>query len=344
MLSMKKSVYSVVLWFIKAGTAAGIALVILSIILSFYNFSGIHITSNTGATDYTWESNQWKATMEEGFAWINMDENGFNNAYERVAGGVNEIDILLMGSSHMEAVNVPDDKNTGYYLNELIEDSYTYNIGISGHTIYNCFNNLEDAVNFYHPRKWVIVETDRIKLDIDSMQAVIDEEYGHIPSYDTGVLYVLQKYLPAVKALYNKMNYWKNMGVADAETEKKDIPDDKLIPEEYIEILDKFLKNANAKLTQQELVIFYHPQTIIDSDGSYIINKEDSYIRQFESICEDNRIKFIDMSEDFEELYNTEYVLAHGFINTAVGVGHLNAKGHEVVAQRLAIELQDQEN
>jgi hypothetical protein len=43
--------------------------------------------------------------MTEGFSWLKMDDSGFNNvAFDDV--GSEQPDILLMGSSHMEAVQV----------------------------------------------------------------------------------------------------------------------------------------------------------------------------------------------------------------------------------------------
>jgi hypothetical protein len=85
--------------------AGAVSLAILSIFTLLYNFSGIHIENPSGATDYKWQSGQRKATMTEGFSWLKMDDSGFNNvAFDDV--GSEQPDILLMGSSHMEAVQV----------------------------------------------------------------------------------------------------------------------------------------------------------------------------------------------------------------------------------------------
>lgn len=50
--------------------------------------------------------------MLEGMAWFRMDDNGFNN----VDAEDGDLDILLMGSSHMEAVQVDPTENTAYLL------------------------------------------------------------------------------------------------------------------------------------------------------------------------------------------------------------------------------------
>ena len=64
----------------KIGSAGLIALVFLSWFTIVYCNSGIHVTNSSGATDYKWEPNQLKSTMSEGFAWLHMDKNGFNNS------------------------------------------------------------------------------------------------------------------------------------------------------------------------------------------------------------------------------------------------------------------------
>ena len=43
-------------------------------------------------------------------------------------------------------------------------------------------------------------------------------------------------------------------------------------------------------------------------------------------------ITSINAEESFERLYQEEQKLAHGFVNSAVGTGHLNEAGHMAVA------------
>lgn len=75
------------LWCLKVITAAIISVIILSAVNIIYNYTGIHVENTTGATDYVWESGQLKTTMREGFAWLKLDSNGYNNYYEYSLGG-----------------------------------------------------------------------------------------------------------------------------------------------------------------------------------------------------------------------------------------------------------------
>ena len=100
------------LFVVKAAIASILALVILSVINIPYIYTGIHIDNETGATDYIWGENQLKTNMTEGYAWITMDKYGFNNTDENAEKAMQEgVDLLLMGSSHMEAVEVAENEN-----------------------------------------------------------------------------------------------------------------------------------------------------------------------------------------------------------------------------------------
>lgn len=335
----KKSIINYIKYSIKVILTGMVSVIILSLITIVYNFTGVHISNLTGATDYVWEANQLKTTMVEGFAWIKMDANGFNNSF--ISKDSNIIDILLMGSSHMEAVNVASNENVGYKLNEFLKDDYVYNIGISGHTIYNCLNNLEQAISTYHPLKYVILETDTIELSISSMQDVINGNFAKIESYDQGILYWLQKNIPAIKIIYKQVDEWKNV-----ERKGQILPNTLLeSDDEYKNVLSKFLNKASlvAKDNSVKLLIFYQPHTKIDEHGNLISDTNNKYLSLFKQTCLENDIIFVDMTDDFSDLYNSKHILAHGFNNTAVGVGHLNKYGHIVIAKKLAsiIEMEE---
>lgn len=61
----------------------------------------------------------------------------------------------------------------------------------------------------------------------------------------------------------------------------------------------------------------------------------------FVQACKNNGILFVDMTEPLERLYKEEHILAHGFINTAVGSGHLNKYGHNLIARVLTYVIQN---
>ena len=325
--------------FVKIICAGSLALVILSLFTLLYGYTGVHVANPDKATDYKWEPGQLSTTMKEGFAWKRMDENGFNNSYP--VGEGRGIDILLMGSSHMEGANVAADENAGYLLNEMLPELYTYNIGVSGHNIYRCVDNMQDAVEVYEPGEYVLLFTTSIELSEASMQAVIDRTAKPIASYDSGILYFLQKNVPAMKSIYKALQDWSGAAASDDDgtdgeddvqgaSEARDV-------EEYETTLNRFLALAREGTgTDCKLVIVYAPKTEINYEGVLEDTDDSEWARIFGEACEANDIVFLDLGEDFRRRYEDEHVLARGFSNTRAGRGHLNAAGHEAVAGRVA--------
>ena len=320
---------------IKTCIAGLLALYILSAFLLFYGYSGIHITNSSGATDYKWTSHQLKTTMDEGFAWMRFDVYGFNNP-----DGIysDSIDVLLLGSSHLEGVHVAKKHSIAAQLRNRIADFSVYNIGISGHTLYRCAQNLSAAVKEYNPQEYVIIETSIAVPDNNSMLEVLNGELKDIPSYDSGVLYYLQKYCPAIKTLYKNIQDWKsseNRSVAlatdDAEPEKESLEQVDRI------ILSQFLAKMKEDCGYCQLIILYHPQISTDKNGIGSNSREDTAL--FSAACAENDIIFVDMTKDFIALYNEQHRLPYGFVNTAVGKGHLNRYGCEAIGERLALVI-----
>lgn len=322
-------------WFIKMIISGILSICSLSLFNLLYSFSGIHYDNPSGATDYVWASEQLKTTMTEGFSWLKMDSAGFNNIPSQHE---KKVDILLMGSSHMEAINVPSTANTGYLLNQYLPEFNTYNIGMSGHTIYRCVNNVANAYQTYAPSYYLIIETDTVALDINEMTAVITQSAPKIPSYDSGILYHLQK-IPAIKWLYKQTIDWIDQEKSNATNNNvTTIETATIVSNEYKEILNDFLQNITKTLdgTTCKPIIFYHPVTRLDSEGNLVTSTDPGYLEAFSSACQNNGIIFIDMTERFQTLYSDRHILPHGFSNTEVGTGHLNKYGHQEIAQYLS--------
>lgn len=92
-----------VLLFWKVVVAAIVSFAVLNLVCVLYYNVPIHSPSESGSTDYVWNRNKFYSRGTEGFAMGVTDKNGFNNLETFKKG---DIDVLLMGSSHMEAFNV----------------------------------------------------------------------------------------------------------------------------------------------------------------------------------------------------------------------------------------------
>lgn len=220
----------------------------------------------------------------------------------------------------------------------------TYNIGMSSHRIYTCIQNLSAAVQEYKPSDYVIIETEYVTLDVDLMKQVVENNYPEIPTHDTGILYTIQKWMPAIKVLYNAIDNWiAASNWHSCVPVSEELNNINVFSEEYEIALDTLLKKARESVPSDcELIIFLQPTTEIDEKGNYKQGNT-AGIELFDKLCKKHGIIFVDMTENFMELYTTRHILAHGFSNTAVGYGHLNKYGHQVIAATLASEIREEE-
>lgn len=331
-------------WFIKAFVAGVIAFFIISIFCFFYCNYPAHYTTPSKSTDYYWDKNALSIRGTEGFAFSRTDENGYVNTYPDKS---DEIDILLMGSSHTEGFNVGETENYAYVLNELLNDNeqdmYAYNIGVSGHTLSRCFNNLDNAVSEFEPSKYIAIETTSLEIPLEDLQKLDDGTFDTLPSYDSGLIFFLQKsdFLRQMYSQFSNLMAQNNSNDTEIVVVDSDnaITDEKQKQDlsEYEIYLEKAIKKASdiAKQNDCELCITYIPQVQFDYEGKALDLQISEKGKLFESLCEEYDITLINMHSTFMEMYNETYILPQGFSNTAVGEGHINKYGHSEIAKEL---------
>lgn len=317
--------------------AAGIlAVIILSVILCFYSLTPVHIANKDGNTDYVWEANAPWVKMTEGTAWGRFDANGYNNKTV-----ISNPDIIVLGSSHMEAIDVMQDENVAYLLNEKLNGDYSvYNMGISGHHFFKVCQYLTANLELYdNPPKVVIIETSTVNISDSDVDEVIQSSVEFTPSHSKGIIATLQK-IPFVRVLYHQIT----IGLLDLfmpERASTDVVMDKTeeleastdVDEAAYDELFKYLATLEERYGT-EIVIFYHPTGDIKEDGT-IEFKNDESLTVFNSKADENGICFVDLTSSFEEMYYESHHVAHGFITGELEKGHLNAYGHEAAAEKL---------
>ena len=338
-------------WFCKLLGAGALAFAVLSVFSYIYYNPGTHITSTNGATDYVWESNGFYSKATEGFAYGRVDKNGYNNAYPAPAD--EKVDMLLLGSSHMEAFNVASDENTVYVLNELLrkngDERYVYNIGMSEHNLIRVVSNFSKALEAFKPSDYAIVELASLDFTAEQVLAACNGELAELSSYDSGLMYNLQKF-PLLKLLrFQISGKMENAFVPllsqfeSKEITAKAATDEVFIPlsdeevaqfEEAYEVMLKQLLST-CEANDCELILIYHPNMVINNDGSIRITDLDQKKAAFFGKCEELNIATINMTETFLNEYKEHYIFPNGFYNTGVGAGHLNKHGHRMLAQSL---------
>jgi hypothetical protein len=116
---------------IKYLIASFLVFFVLNTLCYFYYKRPINIPTKTGVTDFYNEPHFHYSQMLEGYGFGVMNNEGFNNLFDYTGQNV---DVLLMGSSQIEATNVPQNLTTNAFLNQYFNnEKCIYNIATSHH-------------------------------------------------------------------------------------------------------------------------------------------------------------------------------------------------------------------
>lgn len=303
----------------------------LTVFCYFYSNPPVHYPDPDGATDYRWEQNKFHSEGTEGFSWGKTNNEGYFNISDYSVGDV--VDVLIMGSSQMEASNVAAEDSTASVLSSMLSNETVYNIGTSGHTFLTCANNLEKALEKYKPTRFVVIEVHNLAFSDKELQQAIDGTVPEIPSHNGGLVGLLQKN-PFLRSIYHQMKNYINKEQENNDLQAEEIAlaelstDDELL-QLLLGKLHSIASNANT-----DIVVFYIPRTTVSSDGTLHMTGG-AELSQFRDACAANDIYFLDMSDRFMREYEESYTLPYGFANTSVGSGHLNKYGHAMIADEL---------
>lgn len=315
---------------IRVVFAGLIAIIILSLMMCFYSLLPVHVENVQENTDYVWPANSIWVTLTEGIAWGRFDENGYNNL-----SVVDNPDIIVLGSSHMEAINVFQTSTAAYKLNEKLDGHMSvYNMGISGHDFFKVCQYIPKNIELYDTvPKVIIVETSTVDVTKENVEQVINGTMAKTSSHNNGIVGVMQR-VPFFRRVYRQL-----VDVVDQKNILS-IDDEEMfvaIPDVYSELFE-YLSEIEKKYDTQ-IIIFYHPTGKFASDGSVVYEHSES-LSLFKETAIKKGINFIDMTDSFETMYDEEHKVPHGFVTGRLEEGHLNATGHMAIANELYKEIE----
>lgn len=298
----------------------------LNAISLFIYYVPVHYNNEKEYTDYVWEDKTLYIRSDEGIGFGKTNNEGFMNANDYDG----EIDILLMGSSHMEAQNVPMNKTTSSLMNEYMPELETYNIGISGHSYKVIVNNLDKALNNYKP-KYVILEISNLLVSDNYLYSILNGDVEKKESNSNGIVGLLQR-VPFFRLSYtqlSKLMEGSSFTIDEANVENVEFNLNEELTDELIKYIKEIADRYNTKV-----IMMYHPTVKINKIGEMIIDTKE-VSNEYKNICEKNGIYFLDMTDRFLKEYHESYIVPNGFINTAIATGHLNEDGHRMIADEL---------
>ncbi|MBQ7692186.1 MAG: hypothetical protein IJT29_01110 [Oscillospiraceae bacterium] len=328
---MKSPVLS---WLGRAFFAGLLAFVLLCLFCALYFNIPVHFENPTGATEYRYEPGRFYSRGTEGFGAGRVNNEGFNNLRDYTPG--EEIDLLLMGSSHTEGFCIFQVDNAANLLNEFFAgEKYTYNIGMAGHTFLYAVKRLDKALETYRPRDAVIFELATLSYDPAAMDAAAEGTLPDIPSHSGGLLTALQK-LPYLRLLYTKYFKGTNEAVAAAAVSAEPVTQ-----EAYEAALSRLLEKTGEVCTAHGVkgILVYTPTVQPDAAGHGVTDARPGEREAFARLCAENGLVFLDLTEENIAAMEEDGALPFGFANTAPGEGHINSLGHRIFAESVYAHL-----
>ena len=261
----------------------------------------------------------------EGFAYGRTNNEGYNNSVSYIEGM--PVQILLTGSSHMNAQQIMREDNAASILDALTGRT-VYNIGIPAHNFITCAVNLEFALKKYTPSEYVIIETASVNFSDEELERILSRRVSKLPAYDKGIASLIRRNC-FLRLMYHQFVKPNLSGSKNRKAVVNDYNSGALLAE----VLSKLKDTASSY--DVRLIIAYHPSVSLNNDGTLSINGSPDTVKQFSELCAENGIYFLDMSNRFLDEYEKNYTLPYGFMNTSVGKGHMNKYGHQMFAEEI---------
>ena len=324
-------------WIVKALFAGILAFALLCLGCLFYFNTPVHFDNPDGATEYKYESGAFfRGTEGYGYGRVNND--GFNNA--RGYTPKEKIDVLLMGSSHMEGFCVPQKNTAAAVLNRLFDGKkYAYSIGMAGHTFLYCAKHLEQALETYAPEDWVVLELATLSYDPAAMDAACDGTLPDMPSH-TGKLVTALQEMPYLRLFYTKYVKGANEAVAAAAGTAEPVG-----TEEFEASLSRLLRKIGEVSAARgvKTMLVYTPTVLPNEDGRIETDARPGERECFARLCAENGLVFLDLTERNIAAVEEDGRLPFGFANTAPGTGHINSLGLRLYAEAVHARIEEGE-
>jgi hypothetical protein len=204
----------------------------------------------------------------------------------------------------------------------MLKSGYAYSMGFSTHVFFLNLNNFKNAVTYYKPHRYVVLEMQNVVFDMRELENVVNSELEKLPSFDHRLLSWLQR-MPYLRLGYRQIKFFTGFHVVDmlrmfAGNDTESEPEEKADVIEWDRIAI-FLDSLMADIRQVcvnngiDLILIYHPRLTIDKGGYASADRPNEYLLKIKNACSNNGIYFMDMTDVFIAEYDTYHLLPHGF-------------------------------
>lgn len=321
-------------WILKALLAGLAAFALLCAVCAFYFNVPVRVSNPDGATEYKYEPDRRYYRGIEGFGYGRTNNDGFNNLRDYTPG--EEINVLLMGSSHMEGFCVPQSDSAAAVLNRLFDGvRYAYSIGMAAHTFPYCAKHLDEALTHYAPTDAVVLELAALSYDPAALDAAADGTLKDMSSHEGALITALQK-IPYLRLFYTK--YFQGGGQAAEAGSTGAVQEG-----DFEASLSRLLKKLGetGKAHGVSVILAYTPTVLPDAGGHILPQEQPGERELYQRLCAENGVVFLDLTEK-NIAAAEDGQLPFGFANTTPGTGHINSLGLRIFAEGVYEQLAEE--
>lgn len=265
--------------------------------------------------------------------------------------------IIIWGDSYVEAFQVNDSQKMPQLLTKLFKKKFFNNwiavgIGQSGATIADYYFRIPKyekiigdikahIIIIGQPNEDIVPNDTNSKLSrfliTDTNQLILEKE-------------TFQPKKTKIKSLLNRMHLdfvWNilkkitgtklNLNIKKKSATSNNIAkkNTKYSKDRLSKIFD-FITKKISEQTDKDIIILYAPPIPRIEKGRIFIQDENKAMMHLFSIyCKKNNLIFLDLTQDFLDLYKGQRVFPRGFLNSEPSKGHFNSLGHAIVAQKI---------
>ena len=320
-------------YLLKVCISGVLAIIILSLFSLVYFNRPMVTPQDNKYTNFTYRSNRYWSDMTEGWGFGNTNSLGYIDTDYSVPENP---DIIFLGSSHTEALQVPAAQNFVSLTERLLEADATslnnyscLNLGVSGHTFATQISNLPYIAENFDGMKYVVIETSNFNYSTSEFDKMLSGEF-HTETSEKGALYQLAQNIPYFRLLANQ--YLGTQNRAEA-TETTSTYDRQAYTDAFGEVAE--FVSAVAKEEGFQVIFLYHTRPAIGNGNNSLPDYIDEQLAIVQSICSANGIYLVNTYSLFNEHFEQTFEHPYGFSNTQPGFGHLNRTGHQLIAEAL---------
>ncbi len=297
------------------------------------------ITKNRFMPNRVW------STMGEGFGYGVTDNLGYNNAYYN---NCTDPDVVVVGSSHMEAVHVPATANCTDVLNKLFaederedNDLKCLNIGRSGSFFDQSASYFETIAEYFDTARYIVVETKSLGWTVEQLDGMLNQEYRK-DMKERSLAANIAVSIPYFRIFAKQFGELFPLKPAEEPLPLSTDQDG----EEYASKMNAVIEMmaTQARENGKELIILHHNTYSYEDMENAISDDDPEQMKVLEESCKKNGVVLVDVVDDFISHYKETYQLAYGFANSQIGEGHLNRLGHSIIANELYAAINKLEN